>query len=264
LLPKLNRLSAPTAAFADHGESKKPMPSFDELSFSVTDFAGTVRLFPLPNLVLFPHVMQPLHIFEPRYRSLMEDALATDRLIAMAVLEPGWENDYEGRPRLCTTACLGRVTSYHRFDDGTYNLLLLGLRRVKLIRELGLDQFNAVKLYREAEVELCEDLYPADAEPGNRELQKKLREAFVRLLPLIPEAHEQVDQLMASDIPLGMLTDVISFMLKIGIRQKEALLGELNVYRRADMLLEHLRTAGLGNENRPCAAHEFPPRFSLN
>jgi ATP-dependent Lon protease len=240
------------------------MPSFDELSFSVQDFAGTVRLFPLPNLVLFPHVMQPLHIFEPRYRSLMEDALATDRLIAMAVLEPGWEDDYEGRPRLCTTACLGRITTHHRFDDGTYNLLLLGLRRVKLVRELGPNEFNPAKLYREAEVELCNDLYPKDANVSCRELQKKLREAFVRLLPMIPEAHEQIDQLIASDIPLGVLTDVISFMLKIGVRQKETLLGELNVYRRAELLLEHLHSAALGNEGGRFAAHEFPPRFSLN
>jgi Lon protease-like protein len=235
------------------------MPSFDELSLSVKDFPGTVRLFPLPNLVLFPHVMQPLHIFEPRYRSLMEDALATDRLIAMAVLEPGWENDYEGRPQLCTTACLGRITTYHRFDDGTFNLLLLGLERVKLVRELGPD-----KLYREAEVEICEDLYPADFKPDGRTLQKKLRDAFVTLLPLIPDAHEQIDQLLASDIPLGVLTDVISFMLKIDIRQKQALLCEQNVYRRAELLLEHLSSAGTGGESSRLAAHEFPPRFSLN
>ena len=160
---------------------------------------------------------------------------------------------------MCTTACLGRVTGYHRFDDGTYNLLLLGLRRVKLIKEL-----EPEKLYREAEVELCEDLYPAGAESSSRELQKKLRAAFVRLLPMIPEAHEQIDQVMASDIPLGILTDVISFMLKIGIRQKESLLGELNVYRRADMLLAHLQAACLGSEHGHSAAQEFPPRFSLN
>ena len=240
------------------------MPGFDEISFSVKDFAGTVRLFPLPNLVLFPHVMQPLHIFEPRYRSLMEDALATDRLIAMAVLEPGWENDYEGRPRLCATACLGRITTYHRLDDGTFNLLLLGLRRVKVLRELGPDVLFPGKLYREAEVELCEDLYPADAKPDCRKMQKELRAAFTRLLPLIPDAHEQIDQLLASDIPLGVLTDVISFMLKIEVRQKESLLREQNVYRRAEMLLEHLQSAASGNESSRSPAHEFPPRFSLN
>ena len=65
------------------------MSTFDELSLSREDFSGKVRLFPLPNLVLFPHVMQPLHIFEPRYRDLLEDALAGDRLIAMAVLTLG-------------------------------------------------------------------------------------------------------------------------------------------------------------------------------
>ena len=69
---------------------------------------GVARLFPLPNLVLFPHVLQPLHIFEPRYCDLLEAALADDRLIAMAVLAPGWEKDYEGRPPVHPIACLGR------------------------------------------------------------------------------------------------------------------------------------------------------------
>src|SRR5271166_2451842 len=104
----------------------------DHQPFDPARFSGVVRLFPLPNLVLFPHVMQPLHIFEPRYRCLLEDALATDRLVAMALLAPGWESDYEGRPTLCPMACLGRVTTYHRLEDGAYNLLLLGLQRVRL------------------------------------------------------------------------------------------------------------------------------------
>ena len=109
------------------------MSSADDPSTESVEFSGRVRLFPLPNLVLFPHVMQPLHVFEPRYRCLLEDSLASDRLIAMALLAPGWENDYEGRPPLYPMACLGRVTSFHRLDDGTYNLLLLGLHRVRLV-----------------------------------------------------------------------------------------------------------------------------------
>ena len=220
-----------------------------------------MRLFPLPNLVLFPHVMQPLHIFEPRYRNLLEDALAADRLIAMAVLEPGWESDYDGRPPLGTMACLGRVATYHRLPDGTYNLLLLGLQRVKLLRE-----HEPHKLYREAAVSLCDDSYPAGAEKAGRTLQQKLRAAFVRNLPALPEAQEQIEQLLASDIPLGVLTDVISFMLDIGIRQKESLLSELDVYRRAGMLLEHLEAAALpaATSSRRGAGREFPPRFSLN
>ena len=112
------------------------MASFDELSFAADSFSGHVRLFPLPNFVLFPHVMQPLHLFERRYRELFEDALRGDGLIAMALLEPGWENDYEGRPALYPMACLGRISAYFQLSDGTYNVLVLGLRRVKLVREL--------------------------------------------------------------------------------------------------------------------------------
>src|SRR6266481_4652099 len=69
----------------------------ENLAFSPEEFSGRARLFPLPNLVVFPHVMQPLHIFEPRYRAMLEDSLADDRLIGMALPAPGWENDYEGR-----------------------------------------------------------------------------------------------------------------------------------------------------------------------
>jgi ATP-dependent Lon protease len=235
------------------------MSSFEDLSFAPQDFSGKVRLFPLPNLVLFPHVMQPLHIFEPRYRFLLEDALATDRLIAMALLAPGWESDYDGRPPLYPMACLGRVTTYHRLEDGTYNLLLLGLQRVRVVREI-----EPQKLYREAEVALCEDCYPLCPQPTIRVLQRKLREAFVRVLPLLPEAQEQMDQLLASDIPLGVLTDMISFMLEIEIGRKETLLAEVNVHHRAQMLLEHLDAIAEGTPAQNCSAGVFPPRFSVN
>ena len=229
------------------------MSSFEDLSFAPQDFSGRVPIFPLPNLVLFPHVMQPLHIFEPRYRCLLEDVLATDRLIAMALLAPGWESDYEGGPTLCPMACLGRVTTYHRLEDETYNLLLLGLQRVRLVREI-----EPRKVYREAEVALCEDCYPVCPQPTGRILQRKLRDAFVRVLPLLPEAQEQMDQLLATDIPLGMLTDVISFMLEIEIGHKETLLAEVNVYRRAEMLLEHLESIAKGPPDRTPRPPSFP------
>ena len=77
----------------------------------LANFAGVARLFPLPNLVFFPHVMQPLHIFEPRYRQMTADALAGDRLIALTLLQPGWEDQYEGRPAVHPVACLGRVVA---------------------------------------------------------------------------------------------------------------------------------------------------------
>src|SRR5436189_2410578 len=98
----------------------------DELS-SLTDFAGTARIFPLPNLVFFPHVMQPLHIFEPRYREMTADALASDRLIALVLPTPGWEDDAASAPPLHSVACLGRIIAEQKLHDGRYNILLRGV-----------------------------------------------------------------------------------------------------------------------------------------
>src|SRR5438132_9947498 len=80
-----------------HGH-RTPGFAMNDDQASLTGFNGLARLFPLPNLVLFPHVVQGLHIFEPRYRQLMTDALAADKLISVVLLKPGWEDDYEEKP----------------------------------------------------------------------------------------------------------------------------------------------------------------------
>ena len=234
------------------------MAAFEDSSFSLKGFCGTVRLFPLPNLVLFPHVLQPLHIFEPRYREMLEDALAHDGLIALAMLEPGWEKDYDGRPPLYPMACLGQVTSHHRLKDGSYNVLLLGLHRVRLRKELA-----PRKSFREAKVELCEDCYPPEDALARPALQERLRGALVRVLPLLPQAEEQLDQLLSSDVPLGTLADIVSYMVDIDAGAKEALLEELNVHRRVELLLEHLAAvSAAGSASLP--GDPFPPLFSPN
>jgi Lon protease-like protein len=234
------------------------MAAFEDLTFSIESFSGVVRLFPLPNLVLFPHVMQPLHIFEPRYRAMLEDALADDRLITMALLAPGWERDYEGRPPLYPMGCLGRVTTYCRLADGTYNVLLLGLKRVRLLRELA-----PRSEFREARIEICDDAYPPGEPPCGGALQRRLRKAILHILPSLHEVEEQLDQLLAGDVPLGLLTDVLSYTIDVELEKKHALLAEPNVCRRAEMLLQYFAaTAGgyAGQGDR----HLFPPRFSAN
>src|SRR5437870_4822620 len=103
-------------------------------------FAGAARLFPLPNLVFFPHVMQPLHIFEPRYRQMTRDALAGDRLLTLALLQPGWEGDYEGRPALYPVVCVGKIIAHQGLEGGRYNLLVRGLSRARVARELAVQE----------------------------------------------------------------------------------------------------------------------------
>jgi ATP-dependent Lon protease len=235
------------------------MSALDDFSFSVEQFSGTARLFPLPNLVLFPHVMQPLHVFEPRYREMLEDALAGDRLIAMAMLAPGWESDYEGRPPIYPMACLGRVAVSNKLEGGSYNLLLVGLRRVRLVRELPPE-----RSFRRAVVEVCEDRYAPEQAPAIASLQRDLRDAFLAVLPDLPQAQDQLDQLLARDISLGTLTDIIGYMLDIGLDDKERLLEEVDVLRRAEMLLSHMSALAADTSPGSRGRIGFPPDFSVN
>ena len=92
-------------------------------------------LFPLPTVVLFPNVFLPLHIFEPRYREMVADALAGDRMIGMVLLRPGWEHDYEGRPAVYPIGCSGVITHVERLPDGRYNIVLRGIERFRILEE---------------------------------------------------------------------------------------------------------------------------------
>jgi uncharacterized protein len=227
----------------------------DDLTFVPEKFSGRARLFPLPNLVLFPHVIQPLHIFEPRYVDLLHEALQDDRLIAMALLDSGWEQDYEGRPPLAPVACLGRVLSCQAQPGNRYNLLLIGLRRVRIEREL-----EPQKSFREAQVAVLEDRYSAALSDGRPALQRKLVAAFEKMLPRVADAEDLFNQLSMNNVSLGTLTDVISYALDLELGSKQALLAERNVDKRAKMLLRHLKDAGKAMN----AAAGFPPAFSCN
>lgn len=227
--------------------------SDEPLAFSPEQFSGLARVFPLPNLVMFPHVMQALHVFEPRYRALFEEAIDDDRLVALGVLASGWENDYEGRPPLRQTACLCRIATHQRTDQGTYNVLVLGVRRLKLVRELP-----PKKLFRVVEAELLDDVPPEAAAPGATELQQQLLAAFKAAMPRIPDAYEQLDQLLGSQITLGMLADIVAYTIDLGLDVKIRLLQECDVIRRTQMLLE-----AIAARPRP-ARRTFPPDFSPN
>jgi ATP-dependent Lon protease len=231
--------------------------SDDDLTFVPEHFSGRVRLFPLPNLVLFPHVIQPLHVFERRYVDMFLDAVEDDRLIAMSLLQPGWESDYEGRPPIEPVACLGRIITWQSQGSSRYNLLLLGMQRVKIVHELPPD-----RSFREAEVELVADCYPPETETLRFALHAKLLETFQRLMPNLKDADELFSQLSLENVTLGTLTDVISYALDLGLPLKQKLLGEPCVDHRATMLISHLGRTTC--EKAAVGSAAFPPSFSEN
>ncbi len=232
----------------------------DDLLFQSAPFSGKARLFPLPNLVLFPHVLQPLHVFEPRYRALVEEALEGDRLIAMALLAPGWEADYEGCPPLYPAACLGRIATHHRLEDGRYNLLLAGLQRIRLVREL-----ESEKPFREAVAVACPDVYSSKRACQRPSLQRRLLEAFRRLTPKFGAAtQDQFEPVLSSEVSMGMLTDIVAYSLNLEIDVKQRLLEEADVDRRAESLLKTLADAASPNSLGQRSPERFPPDFSHN
>jgi Lon protease-like protein len=221
------------------------------------DFSGTVRLFPLPNLVLFPHVVQPLHIFEPRYRQLMADALESDRLMALALLEPGWEQNYHKRPAIHPVVCIGKIFKEERLADGRYNLLLHGQRRARVVEECEDD-----RLYRSARVELLTDVEG----PGGEQEAAMLRELGQHLSVWFASqglALEQLSKLLESGLTLGALCDIFTFALPLNIEFKQQLLDQVDVETRTRRLLDHLEEHAPGKEARP-AGKRFPPEFSRN
>jgi Lon protease-like protein len=94
-----------------------------------------IPLFPLPNVVLFPEVPLPLHIFEARYREMVRDALASARLIGMTLLRPNWERDYEAAPEVYRVGCAGRIVDATPLPGGRFNIVLAGLREFEILSE---------------------------------------------------------------------------------------------------------------------------------
>ncbi|HUI25665.1 MAG TPA: LON peptidase substrate-binding domain-containing protein, partial [Candidatus Kryptonia bacterium] len=110
------------------------------------DLPLRIPLFPLPNVVLFPGVPLPLHVFEPRYREMVRDARAGESVIGMVLLKGEWQKDYYGRPSIFDVGCAGRLVSVEPLSDGRSNILLHGIREFQIAREVGDHS------YREAEV----------------------------------------------------------------------------------------------------------------
>ncbi len=228
-----------------------------ELQFDASTFSGVARLFPLPNLVLYPHVMQPLHIFEGRYRELLEDALADDGLIAMALLEPGWEPEYEGRPPIAAHACLGKIITHRRLEDGRYNLLLLGAARIRVARELP-----PLRSFRQAEVELLEDCSELPSQAEHQFLHEQLMSVLQQYMPCVCQPPGELGEILTQHLSLGLLTDLAAYSLPLDIACKQQLLAECRVAVRARRLLIEIEALGEGALAAP--ARDFPPPFSVN
>lgn len=192
-----------------------------------------VPLFPLPNVVLFPRAVLPLHIFEPRYRRMTADALTGGKRIAMALLKEGWQQQYHGRPAIEPVVCVGRVIAHEMLDDGRYNLLLQGECRARVLQE----DFDLA--YRRAELERLDEspVFDVDLQQARDTLRDVVNHSRLRATDLGRELVRVID----SAIPTADLADVCAFSLLEDCAVKQRLLEDLDVRHRVDCAVRALR-----------------------
>ena len=188
-----------------------------------------IPIFPLPNAVLFPNVFLPLHIFEPRYRQMVSDALQGDRIIGMVLLRPGYEADYDGRPPIYPVGCAGVISHAETLADGRHNIVLRGIEKFRVRDE------DRTRPYRLAHVEpLPEPLALTD-----RELVQKDRQKLEALLAAAIE-RTGVDPKFPPAVADEDLINALAQYLQLEPVERQALLERDGVLDRCRGLIELL------------------------
>ena len=189
----------------------------------------TIPVFPLPNVVLFPNVFLPLHIFEPRYRAMVSAALDEDRIIGMVLLRPGWEGDYDGRPPVYPVGCAGLITHAERLTDGRFNIVLQGLEKFRIT-----DEDDSLP-YRLARVESIEESV-ADEDKDEMRLARRRLESL-----LVPQPTGRgVDPKVPPSMSDEDLVNALAQYLELEPVEKQALLERDGLLARCRSLIELL------------------------
>lgn len=212
--------------------------------------AVRLPIFPLAGAILFPGLQLPLHIFEPRYRDMVRDAMAGDRLIGMVLLRGDWKKNYHGNPEVFPVGCVGRIERFVLLPDGRSNLVLHGLRRFKVIEEIG------GRTYRLARVEWCPEVPdPSDAEAPVPRLKSTVSRLFARrerelpgdIWDRLPSDSEELVNTLASGLDLEPI-------------EKLALLECDRICERTERLLEILEFHLAGSAVQGATPRDDEPR----
>ena len=188
---------------------------------------ATIPIFPLQDVMLFPGVPRPLHIFEPRYREMLLYALAGDRVIGMVMLQPGHERGYYGHPPIYPVGCAGVIENVEALPDGRYNVVLRGLTKFRVKSE---DKSYA---YRIAEVEAI----PETLTDEQRDSLRRHRPQLLELLStVVPDDQEPTPD----EIPDEELVNGLAQYLVMEPRDRLDLLELSSPLERAEALIDLL------------------------
>ncbi len=209
------------------------------------DFRRPIAVFPLPGTVLLPHAVQPLCIYEPRYRQMVEHCLARVQMGNLLTADPiaiasfagnTWKSDYEGQPALKPAVCVGKIVQHQRLPDGRHNLLLQGVCRARIRMML---EPSADRRYRMAQLEPLERVGdPPPPLPGVRVAIKSLL-GGARLQRLSGTA-KILEWIARKDVPTHALLELIGFALINDEATRYRLLAEPDPKLRANLIRTEL------------------------
>lgn len=196
-------------------------------------------LFPLSNVVLFPHLRAPLHLFEPRYRQLGRDAIAGDGLVGMAVVRPEHAAEMSGDPPLFPVGCAGRITRSKQLPDGRYDIVLTAFGRFRILAEL---EREAGRLYRVARVEMLEDRMQDADRPRVGALRARCLELVTDLIRrTAPERAKDLPRSFLGDLDDAPFVNALCNALAFEPAEKQGLLEADSIPARFERLGELLR-----------------------
>jgi uncharacterized protein len=217
----------------------------------VAELSDLQPLFPLPNVVLFPKAILPLHIFEPRYRTMMADALQGGQTLCMALLQPGWEADYHGSPAVRPVACVGRVVQHQRLDDGRYNIALHGEAKV------AIEGFTQEEPYRIARIRaLGEDQSWAASSGVQQEIAELL--ALFRRARLGENAAVDLAEMFGPHVSPEAVLNMVAMNLNVEATVKQELLELDSLGSRFRTIVRYLRDSAAKQDLFDRVRHLYP------
>jgi len=206
----------------------------------IEDLPNKIPVFPLSNFIIFPEITVPLNIFEPRYIEMIDDSMKNLRMIGM--IQPK-EKSNNKNPELFQIGCLGKITSFNETDDGRYLIILSGLTRFKIKKEIKND-----KLYREFEVNF--DEYKNDINTNKEEIKfSDLELIFKNLKSLFEKKGYLINWDELKKQSLNQTINTLAMASPFSIEEKQALLETENLNSRKKKLEEILNTYLADNFN---------------
>lgn len=189
-------------------------------------------MFALPDVVLFPHVPLPLHVFELRYRTMVRDVLSGHRTFALALLRPGWERDYKGTPPVHPLACLARIQEIEWLVNDCYDLTVTGTVRVELGRVVRDYPYRTMAVHERGEEPFTEDDPLVELE------RRALIGAVERLAEHEPALQPAVAPALAPHLGYAQVVNQVAMLIDLSPAARLALLAEDSVVRRGHRVRE--------------------------